>query len=267
MRQLIICICLTTLVGTTPVAADDVTATLLNSDRARDRVYVQLKEHELDYTLVSGGVLLPLPDNTTILVTQGIGITYVDFNPLTTRIKLEVAEQTDSNYDVSAFLTALAGFAKVVIPTAAEAIPASSTAGGEEPSKSLTKGKQRGQPQPKLTCPYKDLATALQELEDATKSTALTQQDIALWKAAIDGKGAVPQSVAMEISGHTTDSVFRRYAITDETQKRHALELTQALLATEPATDTLTSMPGQEHGQNTDNQKKKGLAETANPKT
>jgi integrase len=34
----------------------------------------------------------------------------------------------------------------------------------------------------------------------------------------------VPQSVAMEITGHVTASVFRRYAITTETDKRAALE-------------------------------------------
>ena len=45
----------------------------------------------------------------------------------------------------------------------------------------------------------------------------------------------VPQSVAMEISGHRTAAVFMRYAITAETQKREALRRTQAFLASLPA--------------------------------
>jgi integrase len=45
----------------------------------------------------------------------------------------------------------------------------------------------------------------------------------------------VPQSVAMEISGHRTAAVFMRYAITAEDQKREALRRTQAFLASLPA--------------------------------
>jgi integrase len=36
----------------------------------------------------------------------------------------------------------------------------------------------------------------------------------------------VPQAVAMRITGHRTDSMFRRYAIVDESQKRDALTRT-----------------------------------------
>ena len=43
-------------------------------------------------------------------------------------------------------------------------------------------------------------------------------------------RAGVPQSVAMRITGHRTDSMFRRYAITDEGQKREALERTQEYL-------------------------------------
>jgi integrase len=43
----------------------------------------------------------------------------------------------------------------------------------------------------------------------------------------------VPQTVAMKITGHRTDSMFRRYAIVNEEQKREALAKTQ--LATMPA--------------------------------
>ena len=41
----------------------------------------------------------------------------------------------------------------------------------------------------------------------------------------------VPQAVAMKITGHRTDSMFRRYAIVDEAQKREALAKTQQHLA------------------------------------
>jgi len=41
----------------------------------------------------------------------------------------------------------------------------------------------------------------------------------------------VPQAVAMKITGHRTDSMFRRYAIVDEEQKREALAKTQQYLA------------------------------------
>ena len=41
----------------------------------------------------------------------------------------------------------------------------------------------------------------------------------------------VPQAVAMKITGHKTDSMFRRYAIVDESQKREALAKTQQYIA------------------------------------
>ena len=44
-------------------------------------------------------------------------------------------------------------------------------------------------------------------------------------------KAGVPQAVAMKITGHRTDSVFRRYAIVDLEQKREALARTEQYLA------------------------------------
>lgn len=42
----------------------------------------------------------------------------------------------------------------------------------------------------------------------------------------------VPQAVAMKITGHKTDAMFRRYAIVNEEQKRNALRKTQEYVAT-----------------------------------
>jgi integrase len=48
-------------------------------------------------------------------------------------------------------------------------------------------------------------------------------------------RAGVPQAVAMKITGHRTDSMFRRYAIVNEEQKREALAQTQHYLVASAA--------------------------------
>jgi integrase len=61
----------------------------------------------------------------------------------------------------------------------------------------------------------------------------------------------VPQSIAMKVSGHKTDSMFRRYAIVAESDLRTALRRTQEYLKT--AQENVIAMPASKHGQFTDN--------------
>jgi len=50
----------------------------------------------------------------------------------------------------------------------------------------------------------------------------------------------VQQAIAMKITGHRTDSMFRRYAIVNEDQKREALAKTQKYIAESPARKVVT---------------------------
>jgi integrase len=55
-------------------------------------------------------------------------------------------------------------------------------------------------------------------------------------------RAGVAQSVAMQITGHRTDSMFRRYAIVSEGDKREALRKTQAHLASKRARRGVVTM-------------------------
>jgi len=62
----------------------------------------------------------------------------------------------------------------------------------------------------------------------------------------------VPQTIAMKISGHKTDSMFKRYAVSDEADLRTALERTQQYLQT--VKEKVIAMPTKsERGQSGDN--------------
>ncbi|HXP40429.1 MAG TPA: tyrosine-type recombinase/integrase, partial [Candidatus Acidoferrales bacterium] len=67
----------------------------------------------------------------------------------------------------------------------------------------------------------------------------------------------VPQTIAMKVSGHKTDSMFRRYAIVAETDLRTALRRTQEYLKT--VKDNVVAMPvKREGGQLADNRHSDG---------
>jgi hypothetical protein len=65
-------------------------------------------------------------------------------------------------------------------------------------------------------------------------------------------RAGVPQSVAMSITGHETDSVFRRYDIVSQEDKIQALHRTQVHLAATAKESNVHAFPGSEHGQKAD---------------
>ncbi len=71
-------------------------------------------------------------------------------------------------------------------------------------------------------------------------------------------RAGVPQSVAMSITGHETDSVFRRYDIVSQDDKLRALQQTQAHLGNTGQESNVRSFPNGEHGQKADNSRANG---------
>ncbi len=56
-------------------------------------------------------------------------------------------------------------------------------------------------------------------------------------------RAGVPQSVAMSITGHETDSVFRRYDIVSQEDKIQALRRTEVHLAATPEESNVHEFP------------------------
>ena len=55
-------------------------------------------------------------------------------------------------------------------------------------------------------------------------------------------RGGVHQAVAMQITGHKTDAIFRRYNITSDTDKRDALRRLAAYRASQPAASNVVKL-------------------------
>jgi hypothetical protein len=151
-------------------ATADTTAALLTADVAGDRIYITFDGTQLSYKLNATRALQPLTDNTTVLISNSVGIAYISFNPLTAKVRLDVTEQPDANYDISSFLTALTGFATAVAPETAAVKPPSAV-------------------QPSFACA---LDKDLQELDDvlgskadadgSDKWKAVSVDEVAAWK-------------------------------------------------------------------------------------
>jgi integrase len=72
-------------------------------------------------------------------------------------------------------------------------------------------------------------------------------------------RAGVAQAVAMSITGHETDSVFRRYDIVSQEDKLEGLRRTRAHLSGYASEGNIRTFTGRgQHGQNTDNQRSKG---------
>lgn len=65
-------------------------------------------------------------------------------------------------------------------------------------------------------------------------------------------RGGVPQTVAMKISGHKTESMFRRYNITTTTDMLEALDRRRRYVETQAVTSNVRRLSAREPGHNPD---------------
>jgi integrase len=90
----------------------------------------------------------------------------------------------------------------------------------------------------RLGQPIVDFRDAWADARDKAKVPGLLFHDLR-WSAVrnMEKSGAVTQAVAMKITGHKTDSVYRRYRIVDEADIERALEKTQGANRQAPASN------------------------------
>jgi integrase len=65
-------------------------------------------------------------------------------------------------------------------------------------------------------------------------------------------RAGIPQAVAMQITGHKTDSMFRRYSIVSVDDKRAALKKQFEFLKGTPASTNVAQFPNQNTEENTE---------------
>lgn len=148
----------------TSMTAADPTSDLLTAPFAPERIYISYDTGKLQYKLGATAVWQLMPDSTTILISGGTGLTYENYKPLSVRVKVEITEQPDSNYDISAFVKALTTFGSAVIP--------------EAPKPSAALLPETAPP----SCPFDVLAKAAKTLSESIRQAPLTADDVKKWQ-------------------------------------------------------------------------------------